>query len=62
MFMNDESIDATSYVNGIANIAVFLLANADKQVIDHLVSKAGEEEKMFVKSTMAMLELRMPEK
>ncbi|MED1384440.1 hypothetical protein [Bacillus mycoides] len=53
MEMNGKSKDASSYVKGIANIAVFLLANTDKKVIDNLLSQVGEEEKMFINYTMA---------
>lgn len=61
MQMNDESKDATSYVSGIANIAVFLLANTDKQVINNLLSQVGEEEKMFINATLSGLKHRMQE-
>lgn len=55
MQMNGESKDATSYVSGIANIAVFLLANIDRHIVDKLLSQVGEEEKMFIKATLAGL-------
>ncbi|PEU35553.1 hypothetical protein [Bacillus toyonensis] len=52
MQMNGVSKDATSYVKGIGNIAVFLLANTDKKLIDSLLSQVGEEEKMFINSAL----------
>ncbi|PEP22006.1 hypothetical protein [Bacillus wiedmannii] len=55
MQMNDESKDATAYVSGIANIAVFLLANTDRCIVDNLLTQVGEEEKMFIKATLAGL-------
>lgn len=38
MQMNGESKDATAYVSGIANISEFLLANADRHIVDKLIS------------------------
>ncbi|MFP3379715.1 hypothetical protein SB767_25395 [Bacillus sp. SIMBA_069] len=55
MKMNGESKDATAYVSGIANIAVFLLANADRHMVDKLIDQVGPEEKMFIEATLAGL-------
>ncbi|MGH0427620.1 hypothetical protein [Bacillus pretiosus] len=55
MQMNGESKDATAYVSGIANIAVFLLANTDKHIVDKLLTQVGEEEKVFIEATLAGL-------
>ncbi|PEU16831.1 hypothetical protein [Bacillus sp. AFS019443] len=62
MQIDGQIKDATSYVNGIANISVILLANADKQVVDNLLSQVGDEEKMFIQSALAGIEHRMKEK
>ncbi|QUG87002.1 hypothetical protein [Bacillus nitratireducens] len=43
MQMNGVNKDATAYVSGIANIAVFLLANADRHIVDKLLTQVGEE-------------------
>ncbi|MBE7128103.1 hypothetical protein [Bacillus mycoides] len=55
MQMNGESIDATAYVSGIANIAVFLLANTDRHIVDKLIAQVGPEEKMFIEATLVGL-------
>ncbi|WP_305928125.1 hypothetical protein [Bacillus mycoides] len=55
MQMNGESKDATSYVSGIANIAVFLLANTDRHIVDKLLTQVSKEEKMFIEATLAGL-------
>ncbi|MRB24079.1 hypothetical protein GH839_24830 [Bacillus thuringiensis] len=55
MQMNGESKDATAYVSGIANISVFLLANADRHIVDKLIAQVGPEEKMFIEATLAGL-------
>ncbi|HFK1403117.1 TPA: hypothetical protein ACGXK1_005171 [Bacillus cereus] len=52
MQMNGVNKDATSYVKGIGNIAVFLLANSDKKLIDSLLSQVGEEEKIFINAAL----------
>lgn len=49
------SKDATEYVSGIANIAVFLLANTDRRIVDKLLTQVGEEDKMFIEATLAGL-------
>ncbi|HFK1476712.1 TPA: hypothetical protein ACGXMG_005091 [Bacillus paranthracis] len=53
--MNGESKDATAYVSGIANIAVILLANADRHIVDKLIAQVGSEEKVFIEATLAGL-------
>nr|WP_033718417.1 hypothetical protein [Bacillus cereus] len=55
MQMNGVSKDATTYVSGIANIAVFLLANTDRHIVDKLLTQVGKEEKMFIQATLAGL-------
>ncbi|MCU5095032.1 hypothetical protein [Bacillus wiedmannii] len=55
MQMNCESKDATAYVSGIANIAVFLLANTDRHIVDQLKAQVGPEEKTFIDATLAGL-------
>lgn len=55
MKLNGESKDATAYVSGIANIAVFLLANTDRRIVDKLLTQVGEEEKVFIEATLAGL-------
>ncbi len=62
MEMNGDSKDATSYVNGIANIAVFLLANTDEKTITGLLAQVGEEEKMFINATLAGIQHHLQEK
>ncbi|MEI4620088.1 hypothetical protein [Bacillus cereus] len=49
MKMNDVNKDVTAYVSSILNIAVFLLANTDRRIVDKLLAQVGEEEKMFIK-------------
>ncbi|MGX5441518.1 hypothetical protein [Bacillus thuringiensis] len=58
MQMNGESKDATAYVSGIANVAVFLLANTDRYIVDKLLTQVGDEEKVFIKATLAGLKHR----
>ncbi|MGH1280461.1 hypothetical protein [Bacillus basilensis] len=53
--MNGESKDATAYVSGIANIAVLLLANTNRRIVDKLLTQVGEEEKMLIEATLAGL-------
>ncbi|MDA1657889.1 hypothetical protein [Bacillus cereus group sp. TH150LC] len=55
MQRNGESKDATAYVSGIANIAVILLANADRHIVDKLIAQVGPEEKVFIEATLAGL-------
>ncbi|HEB4951892.1 hypothetical protein [Bacillus thuringiensis] len=55
MEMNGESKDATAYVSGIANIAVFLLANTDRHIVDRLIEQVDIEEKIFIEATLAGL-------
>ncbi|MEK4894192.1 hypothetical protein MHH74_29650 [Bacillus sp. FSL M7-0996] len=55
MRLNGESKDATAYVSGIANIAVFLLANTDRRIVDKLLTQVGEEEKVLIEATLAGL-------
>lgn len=55
MQMNGESKDATAYVSGVANIAVFLLANTDRYIVDKLITQVGPEEKAFINATLAGL-------
>lgn len=55
MQMNGESKDATAYVSGIGNIAVFLLANTDRYIVDQLKAQVGPEEKTFIDATLAGL-------
>jgi len=57
MEMNGESKDASSYVKGIANVAIFLLANTDEKVINNLLSQVGEGEKIFIKTALAGIQL-----
>ncbi|KXY75859.1 hypothetical protein MKY89_30305 [Bacillus sp. FSL W7-1294] len=58
MQMNGESKDATAYVSSIANVAVFLLANTDRYIVDKLLTQVGDEEKVFIKATLAGLKHR----
>ncbi|MEI4614844.1 hypothetical protein [Bacillus cereus] len=53
MQMNEESKDATAYVNGMTKIAAFLVANTDRRVIDKLLTQVDEEEKAFIKANLA---------
>ncbi|WP_371915241.1 MULTISPECIES: hypothetical protein [Bacillus cereus group] len=53
MQMNGDSKDATAYVSGIENIAVFLLANTDRHIVDQLKAQVGPEEKSFIDATLA---------
>ncbi|MGK8430608.1 hypothetical protein [Bacillus cereus] len=55
MQMNGKSKDATAYVSGIANIAVFLLANTDRHIVDQLKAQVGPEEKAFINAALAGL-------
>ncbi|WP_103571026.1 hypothetical protein [Bacillus thuringiensis] len=51
--MNGESEDATAYVNSMTKMAAFLLANTDKRVIEKLLTQVDEEEKAFIKASLA---------
>ena len=53
MQMNEESKDATAYVNGMTKIAAFLVANTDRRVIDKLLTQVDEEEKVCIQATLA---------
>ncbi len=53
MQMNGESKDATAYVKGMTKMAAFLLANTDRRVIDKLLTQVDEEEKAFIKASLA---------
>lgn len=53
MQVNGESKDATAYVNGMTKMAVYLLANTDRQVIDKLLTQVDEEEKVCIQATLA---------
>ncbi|AJG91206.1 hypothetical protein I6G77_28705 (plasmid) [Bacillus tropicus] len=55
MQMNGESKDATAYVSGIANISAFLLANADRHIVDKLIAQVDIEEKVFIEAILAGL-------
>ncbi|WP_033691905.1 hypothetical protein [Bacillus thuringiensis] len=53
MQVNGESEDATAYVNSMTKMAAFLLANTDKRVIEKLLTQVDEEEKAFIKASLA---------
>ncbi|MEC5308665.1 hypothetical protein [Bacillus thuringiensis] len=53
MQMNGENKDATAYVNSMTKMAVFLLANTDKRVIEKLLTQVDEEEEAFIKASLA---------
>lgn len=54
MKVNGESEDATAYVNSMTKMAVFLLANTDRRVMDKLLTQVDEEEKAFIKANLAV--------
>ncbi|WP_142288707.1 hypothetical protein, partial [Bacillus thuringiensis] len=53
MQVNGENKDATAYVNSMTKMAVFLLANTEKRVIEKLLTQVDEEEKAFIKASLA---------
>jgi len=62
MAMNGTSQDATTYVNGITTVAIYLLANTDEKVINNLLSQVGEGEKIFIKTSLAGIQQHLNEK
>lgn len=53
MQVNGESEDATAYVNSMTKMAVFLLANTDRRVMDKLLTQVDEEEEACIKAILA---------
>ncbi|WP_353769644.1 hypothetical protein [Bacillus fungorum] len=59
--VNDESKDATEYVNALAYVSAFLLACSDQKVIDKLLSQSNEKESELIKGILSGLQLRLSE-
>ncbi|HDR7486369.1 TPA: hypothetical protein QCX63_002498 [Bacillus pacificus] len=60
--VNNESKDATEYVNALAYVSSFLLACSDQKVIDKLLSQSNEKESELIKGILSGLQLRLSEK
>ncbi|MED2486479.1 hypothetical protein P4120_00185 [Bacillus thuringiensis] len=59
--VNNDSKDATEYVNALAYISSFLLAYSDQKVIDKLLTQSNEKESELIKGIMSGLQLIMSE-
>ncbi|PGM92336.1 hypothetical protein CN958_16000 [Bacillus cereus] len=59
--VNNESKDATEYVNALAYISAFLLACSDQKVIDKLLTQSNEKESELIKGIMSGLQLHLSE-
>ncbi|WP_392387631.1 hypothetical protein [Bacillus pacificus] len=60
--VNNDSKDATEYVNALAYVSSFLLACSDQKVIDKLLSQSNEKESELIKGILSGLQLRLSEK
>ncbi|PEQ64732.1 hypothetical protein CN470_03725 [Bacillus cereus] len=59
---NNDSKDATEYVNALAYISSFLLAYSDQKVIDKLLTQSNEKETELINGILSGLQLRLSEK
>ncbi|EEM92987.1 hypothetical protein [Bacillus thuringiensis] len=55
---NNDSKDATEYVNALAYISSFLLAYSDQKVIDKLLTQSNEKETELINGILSGLQLR----
>ncbi|MBJ7963892.1 hypothetical protein [Bacillus cereus] len=58
---NNDSKDATEYVNALAYISSFLLAYSDQKVIDKLLTQSKEKETELINGILSGLQLRLSE-
>lgn len=58
---NNESKDATEYVNALAYISTFLLAYSDQKVIGKLLTQSNEKESELIKGMTSGLQLILSE-
>ncbi|MFI8678789.1 hypothetical protein [Bacillus thuringiensis] len=58
---NNDSKDATEYVNALAYISSFLLAYSDQKVIDKLLTQSNEKETELINGILSGLQLRLSE-
>ncbi|EJP86686.1 hypothetical protein P4K64_00490 [Bacillus cereus] len=58
---NNDSKDATEYVNALAYISSFLLAYSDQKVIDKLLTQSNEKETELINGILSRLQLRLSE-
>lgn len=58
---NNDSKDATEYVNALAYISSFLLAYSDQEVIDKLLTQSNEKETELINGILSGLQLRLSE-
>lgn len=58
---NNDSKDATEYVNALAYISSFLLACSDQKIIDKLLTQSNEKETELIKGILSGLQLRLSE-
>ncbi|PFM44286.1 hypothetical protein COJ45_25210 [Bacillus cereus] len=58
---NNDSKDATEYVNALAYISSFLLAYSDQKDIDKLLTQSNEKETELIKGMLSGLQLRLSE-
>ncbi|HFU7053786.1 TPA: hypothetical protein ACGN81_000669 [Bacillus cereus] len=59
---NNDSKDATEYVNALAYISSFLLAYSDQKVIDKLLTQSNEKETELINGILSGLQLRLSER
>lgn len=58
---NNDSKDATEYVNALAYISSFLIAYSDQKVIDKLLTQSNEKETELINGILSGLRLRLSE-
>ena len=58
---NNDSKDATEYVNALDYISSFLLAYSDQKVIDKLLTQSNEKETELINGILSGLQLRLSE-
>ncbi|HCF52601.1 MAG TPA: hypothetical protein DEU03_05415 [Bacillus sp. (in: Bacteria)] len=58
---NNDSKDATEYVNALVYISSFLLAYSDQKVIDKLLTQSNEKETELINGILSGLQLRLSE-
>ena len=58
---NNDSKDATEYLNALAYISSFLLAYSDQKVIDKLLTQSNEKETELINGILSGLQLRLSE-
>ncbi|PFV05708.1 hypothetical protein COL10_23905 [Bacillus cereus] len=58
---NNDSKDATGYVNALAYMSSFLLAYSDQKDIDKLPTQSNEKETELIKGMLSGLQLHLSE-